>query len=85
MSTGAIIAIIVVAVVLVALIAFVARRRRLEGRRTEAAELRGEAQARQVRAEHLRDAADQEERFAREHHERALEVDPDTENEPAER
>lgn len=83
MSTGAVVAIIVVAVVLIALVAFIARRRRLDGRRTEAAGLREEAQARAVRAEHLREAAEQEERFAREHHERALEVDPDVDAETA--
>ena len=78
MSTGTIIAIVVVAVVVIALVAFVSRRRRLEGRRVQARELREEAQGREERAQHLRDAAEQELRFAREHHEKAAQVDPDT-------
>ena len=54
MDTGAVVAIVIGALALVALVTFVAialRKRRLESRRTEAGELRREAQQRSLRAE----------------------------------
>jgi hypothetical protein len=63
MSTGAIIGIVVGAVLVIALIVVAlraSRRRRLEGRRTEASELRTDARQREATAEDARAAADEQ-------------------------
>jgi Flp pilus assembly protein TadB len=80
MSAGAIVAIAVGAVllvILIALIAGMARRRRLNARRVEAGQLHEQAEAHAARAERRRVEYEREAELAREHHDRARELDPD--------
>src|SRR3954452_19108808 len=65
MSTEAIVVLAVVVVVLVALVALIARRRRLDSRRTQAGELREEAQARGWKADRREAEAEQQEARAK--------------------
>jgi type II secretory pathway pseudopilin PulG len=91
MSTTAIVLIVVGVLVVLAIITFVATRgRRLEERRQEAQEVRGEAQAKARRAEQARLSAEEqaerartEQRTAAELHQKANELDPDVDTDSA--
>jgi predicted Holliday junction resolvase-like endonuclease len=88
MSTVAIVVLAVIVVAVIALVALAARRRRLDSRRTQARDMHREAHVRGLKAERVSAEAEQrahtakrEKRFARDHAERARELDPDSTDE----
>ncbi|MCW2967285.1 MAG: hypothetical protein JWM71_1057 [Solirubrobacteraceae bacterium] len=81
MSTAAVAVIVVAAIVVIAVLAALTsrwvQRRRLDARREDATALREQARDRQLNADRHIAQAEQEQRFAAQDIQRAVEIDPD--------
>jgi predicted Holliday junction resolvase-like endonuclease len=80
MSVVVIVVIVVVVIAAAAVVARTVKLRRLDARREDARDLRKQAQAREINAERHIAQAEEQQRFAREDARRAVEIDPDVDD-----